>query len=144
VPQPPPYNRSFSFSNLQAQNPTAVPPGNSIDLELNNVKANSDGFLANLARIQRDDGALANGSVSFDQLSPALQTAGLAPALPWVAGTAYSVNASVTSGSAFYRCLLRKRRMDRKLKKREQDAVVVLTLGTATLIVRFSYALTLI
>jgi len=34
--------------------------------------------------------------------------------------------------------------MDRKLKKREQDAVVVLTLGTATLIVCFSYALTLI
>jgi hypothetical protein len=106
VPQPPPYNRSFSFSNFQAQNPTAVPPGSSIDLELNNVKANSDGVLANLALIQRDDGALANGSVSFDQLSPALQTAGLAPALPWVTGTAYSVNASITSGSAFYRCLI--------------------------------------
>ena len=118
MPQASPYNRSFSFSNLQAQNPTAVPPGSSIDLELNNVKANSDGVLANLARIQRDDGALANGSVSFDP--PALQTAGLAPALPWVAGTAYSVNASVTSGSAFYRCLLRKRRMDRKLKKRDK------------------------
>jgi hypothetical protein len=106
VPQPPAYNRSFSFSNFQAQNPTAVPPGSSIDLELNNVKATSDGVLANLALIQRDDGVLANGSVSFDQLSPALQTAGLAPALPWVTGTAYSVNASVTSGSAFYRCLV--------------------------------------
>jgi hypothetical protein len=106
VPQPPPYNRAFSFSNFQAQNPTAVPPGSSIDLELNNVKANSDGVLANLALIQRDDGVLANGSVSFDQLSPALQTAGLAPALPWVTGTAYSVNASVTSGGAFYRCLI--------------------------------------
>jgi hypothetical protein len=106
VPQPQPYNRSFSFSNFQAQNPTAVPPGSSIDLELNNVKATSDGVLANLALIQRDDGVLANGSVSFDQLSPALQTAGLAPALPWVTGTAYSVNASVTSGSAFYRCLV--------------------------------------
>ena len=106
MPQPPPYNRSFSFSNFQAQNPTAVPPGSSIDLELNNVKANSDGVLANLALIQRDDGALANGSVSFDQLSPALQTAGLAPAPPWVTGTAYSVNASITSGSAFYRCLI--------------------------------------
>jgi hypothetical protein len=30
----------------------------------------------------------------------------LAPALPWVTGTAYSVNASVTEGSAFYRCLV--------------------------------------
>jgi hypothetical protein len=105
VSQPPPYNRAFSFSNFQAQNPTGIPPGNQIDGELNNVKAMSDGDLANLALIQRDDGALANGSVTFDQLSPALQTAGLPPALPWVTGIAYSVNASVTHGSAFYRCL---------------------------------------
>jgi hypothetical protein len=83
---------------------SGIPPGNQIDGELNNVKAMSDGVLANLALIQRDDGALANGSVTFDQLSPALQTAGLAPALPWVTGTSYSVNASVTHGSAFYRC----------------------------------------
>jgi hypothetical protein len=34
--------------------------------------------------------------------------------------------------------------MDEKLKKREQDAIVVLTLSTATLIVCFTYALTLI
>jgi hypothetical protein len=106
VSQPPAYNRSFSFSNFQAQNPTGVPPGSQIDGELNNVKATLDGFGTNLARIQRDDGALMNGSVTFDQLSPALQTAGLAPALPWVAGTTYSVNASVTHGSAFYRCMV--------------------------------------
>jgi hypothetical protein len=106
VSQPPPYNRSFSFSNFQAQTPTGVPPGSQIDGELNNIKAALDGVGTNLALIQRDDGALMNGSVSFDQLSPALQTAGLAPALPWVAGTAYSVNASVTQGSAFYRCLV--------------------------------------
>jgi hypothetical protein len=54
----------------------------------------------------RDDGALKNGSVTFDTLSPSLQTAGIAPALPWVAGTLYSVSASVTHGSAFYRCLI--------------------------------------
>jgi hypothetical protein len=34
--------------------------------------------------------------------------------------------------------------MDRKLEKRAQDALVVLTLSTATLIVCFTYALTLI
>jgi hypothetical protein len=34
--------------------------------------------------------------------------------------------------------------MDRKLEKRGQDALVVLTLSTATLIVCFTYALTLI
>jgi len=34
--------------------------------------------------------------------------------------------------------------MDRKLEKREQDAVVVMTLSAATLIVCFTYALALI
>jgi hypothetical protein len=51
-------------------------------------------------------GALKNGSVTFDTLSPSLQTAGIAPALPWVTSTAYPVSASVTHGSAFYRCLV--------------------------------------
>ncbi|GLR91295.1 hypothetical protein [Bradyrhizobium iriomotense] len=104
--QPPAYNRSFSFTNFQATNPTLPPPGSAIDGELNNVKATLDATRTNLAQIQRDDGALKNGSVTFDTLSPALQTAGLAPALPWVTSTTYAVNASVTHGSAFYRCLV--------------------------------------
>lgn len=104
--QPPPYNRQFSFTNYQAGSPTSPPPGSAIDGELNNVKASLDGLRANSALIQRDDGALKNGSVTFDTLSPALQTAGIAPALPWVTATSYSVNANVTHGSAFYRCLV--------------------------------------
>ena len=78
--QPAPFNRSFSFSNFQAANPTGAVPGSQIDLELNNAKSSIDGVLTNLALIQRDDGALKNGSVTYDTLSPTLQTAGLAPA----------------------------------------------------------------
>ncbi len=104
--QPPPFNRAFSFSNFQAANPSLPIPGNQVDGELNNVKASIDGTLANLKLIQRDDGALKNGSVTFDTLSPSLQTAGIAPALPWVTGTGYAVSASVTHGSAFYRALV--------------------------------------
>jgi hypothetical protein len=106
VSQPRPFNRSFSFSNFQAANPSLSLPGSQVDLELNNAKSSLDGVLTNLAQIQRDDGALANGSVTYDTLSPSLQTAGLAPALPWITGKAYAVNASVTHGSAFYRCLV--------------------------------------
>jgi hypothetical protein len=107
VSQPPPYNRSFSFSNFQAQNPNGTLPGSSIDLELNDVKSSIDGIESNLARIQRDDGALMNGSVTYDTLSPSLQTAGIAPALPWVTtGKAFSIGASVTHGRAFYRALV--------------------------------------
>jgi hypothetical protein len=77
-----------------------------VDGELNNAKASIDGIRANLALIQRDDGALANGAVTFDTLSASLQTAGLAPALPWVTATVYSASVSVTQGSAFYRSLV--------------------------------------
>jgi microcystin-dependent protein len=106
VSQPAPFNRSFSFSNFQAANPTGALPGSQVDLELNNAKSSIDGVLTNLALIQRDDGALKNGSVTFDTLSPSLQTAGLAPALPWVTGATYAMSVSVTHGSAFYRSLV--------------------------------------
>ena len=88
--QPAPFNRAFSFSNFQANNPSLPIPGSQVDGELNNVKSTLDATLANLAQIQRDDGALKNGSVTFDTLSASLQTAGLVPALPWVTATAYS------------------------------------------------------
>src|ERR1700682_436884 len=68
MPQPPPFNRSFSFTNSQAANPTGTLPGSQV-LELNNAKSTLDGVLTNLA-------------------------------------TGYSVSASVTQGSAFYRCLV--------------------------------------
>jgi hypothetical protein len=106
VLQPPPFNRAYSFANFQAQNPSAPIPGSQLDTELNNAKPSLDGIENSLALIQRDDGALKNGSVTYDTLSPALQTAALAPALPWVTATAYSVGASTTHGRAFYRCLV--------------------------------------
>jgi hypothetical protein len=106
VSQPPPFNRSFSFNNFQAANPSAALPGNQVDLEFNNVKATLDATLANIKLIQRDDGALKNGSVTYDTLSASLQTAGIAPATPWVTATAYAVGASVTQSSKFYRCLI--------------------------------------
>ena len=69
MPPPPAYNRSFSFSNFQAQNPSAALPGSSLEQELNNVKATLDAILTNLKLVQRDDGAIANASVGLDQLS---------------------------------------------------------------------------
>ncbi len=40
--QPTPYNRTTSFTNLQALNPTVQPPGTALDVEFNNVKATLD------------------------------------------------------------------------------------------------------
>ena len=81
-------------------------PGQSLDIEFANVKATTDQLGANLAQVQRDDGALANAIVGYDQLSPALQTSGIAPANAWVTATAYVVGSSVIQSNKLYRCLI--------------------------------------
>lgn len=103
--QPTAYNRQASFSNIQATNPRAPLPGNTLDAELNAVKATIDEILTNIALIQRDDGALANASVGLDQLSEEIEVGWEAPEV-WVTATAYVVGNTVFNGSGFYRCLV--------------------------------------
>jgi hypothetical protein len=104
--QPPAYSRSFSFSNFMATSPSLPIPGTQVDLELNSVKATLDATLTNLARIQRDDGQLANASVGTDQLSSQVVLGFNAPTV-WVTATAYAANSSmVFNGSGYYRCLV--------------------------------------
>lgn len=104
--QPPTYNRTTSFANLQAISPTAPPPGNLMDVEFNNVKATLDQTLANLKLLQRDDTALANGSVGLAQLSTGL-TIGFTAPTSWATATAYiaSPASTVFNGGKFYSCL---------------------------------------
>lgn len=105
--QPAPFQRSFSFTNFQAANPTASVPGTSLDIELNNVKATLDQVLADLKLIQRDDGAIANASIGLAQLSPAV-TIGFSLPVVWATGVGYvsSPASTVFHGSAFYSCLI--------------------------------------
>jgi hypothetical protein len=104
VSQPQPYSPQHTFVSDSAT--LANFPGQSLDVEFNNVKATSDQVLANLALIQRDDGALKNGSVSYDTLAPALQTNGLSTASAWLTATNYTVDATVYQNSVLYRCLV--------------------------------------
>lgn len=69
--QPSPYTPSHLFLGDEALNPNF--PGSQLDVEFNNIATTLAEILANLAVIQRDDGALANGSVDTPQLSAALQ-----------------------------------------------------------------------
>lgn len=103
--QPTKYQRMASFTNLQALSPTAPLPGATVDAELNSVKVTTDQIVDNLALIQRDDGALANGSVGLDQLSEEIEVGWQAPGV-WVTATAYVVGNTVFQGSAFYRVLV--------------------------------------
>jgi hypothetical protein len=86
VSQPPPYSPQHSFISDVT---TGTFPGQQLDVEFNDVKKTTDAINANLKLIQRDDGAIANGSITYDQLSPALQTNGLSGAVPWATDTAY-------------------------------------------------------
>lgn len=102
--QPSPYNRAFNFSNYQAANPTAPPPGGRLDEEFSRVKAVIDEIRAVIALIQRDDGELANQSVGTDQLKTEILS-GVNPAEKWTTLTAYVAGDAVFNGAILYRCI---------------------------------------
>jgi hypothetical protein len=104
VSQPTPYSPAHSFISDSAT--LSNFPGQSLDIEFNDVKTTTDQILANLALIQRDDGAPANGIVTYDTLSPALQSNGLATAAAWLSATNYSVGTTVYQSTNLYRCLI--------------------------------------
>lgn len=100
--QPQPYNRQYSFANYQTQSPSSPLPGQKVDLELNSVKLTLDQTLTNLAKLQRDDGALRNGIVTQDSLSPSLSI-GFTYRGVWAAGVNYLQSDGVSINSIFYR-----------------------------------------
>lgn len=102
--QPNPYDRAFNFSNFQASNPAQPLPAGPLDEEFSRVKAFTDQIRANLALIQRDDTALANNSVGFDQLKAEVMT-GINPPTPWETATSYVARDTVFESNNFYICL---------------------------------------
>lgn len=104
--QPPTYNRSFNFSDYQATNPSTPVPGNKLDDEFSRIKAVLDAIRANLALIQRDDTAVANESIGYDQLKAELDGFGFNPPTEWTTATNYVVRDTVFHDSSFYRCLV--------------------------------------
>lgn len=69
MPQPPAYNPAYSFTDFSSGSPTSMPPGDKLDGEFNAIGETLQATLANLAKIQRDDCQLANGSVGLDQIT---------------------------------------------------------------------------
>lgn len=104
--QPTPYSRQYNFTNFQAVSPSSPLPADYVDLELNSVKATLDATLNNLKIIQRDDTALANGSVGYDQLKAELNGFGFNPPSNWATATQYQARDTVFENNGFYRCLV--------------------------------------
>lgn len=107
--QPPAYVRQFNFADYSASYPGVQQPGASLDAEFNAVLGSIAGARASLAVIQRDDGRLANQSVTLESLSPAVMYALGAgviwlPRGAWVALTAYAISDVIQSGTASYVC----------------------------------------
>lgn len=109
MPQPTPYNRLYNFTDYQTVNPTKPLPATQLDNELNAIELTLDQTAANLAQIQRDDGALANQVVTPDSLSAgtlALISQGeYNPRGAWTSATAYVAGDVVSYNASTYLCL---------------------------------------
>lgn len=103
--QPPAYNRYTNFTNFQAEHPTAPLPAISVDEEYNRIKLVTDAIRANLALIQRDDTAVANKSVGYDQLKDEVDLGFNAPT-DWVTAHQYVTRDIVFNGPKMYRCTI--------------------------------------
>lgn len=105
--QPTAYTRQFNFTGFSASNPSDQQPGVYLDAELNAAKRTFDGILASLKLIQRDDGALANGSVGLNQVANdvLLTLSGKwTPRGAWASATVYAVSDVVLSSGSSYVC----------------------------------------
>ena len=79
-------------------------PAPQVDAELNRVKRTFDATLANLAKIQRDDGAVMNWSIGFDQLKPEINGFGASIPTAWKTATNYIARQTVYNGPKGYVC----------------------------------------
>ena len=101
--RPNPYTRQRNFTNWQSNNPGVIYNGTDFDTEFNAIASVLNQTVANLALIQRGDGAIANQSVGRDQLAASVVQGINAPA-GWVTGHAYSQRDSVIINNIWYWC----------------------------------------
>ena len=104
---PTPYALAYDFTAFQAASPTTPLPADKIEIEFNAIAQTTNEIITNLALIQRSDGALVNGVVTFDSLSTTVQAllgSEISPEGAWVTATAYAVMDLVDEGGSTYIC----------------------------------------
>lgn len=108
--QPTPYTRLYDFSDFQTVNPSRPLPATELDAELDALKLTTDDLRGNLALIQRDDGALANLSVSPESLSAGalamIHQGEYNPRGAWAAATAYALGDVIGYNGATYLAII--------------------------------------
>lgn len=101
--QPPPYVRRYDFVSYQTLNPSKPLPGQQHENEYNAIALSINQTITNLGLIQRDDGALANGSVGWDQLDGEV-IIGISQPTDWAPNTQYASGDMVYAEGRIYRC----------------------------------------
>jgi hypothetical protein len=108
--QPTPYQRLYDFSDFQTVNPSRPLPGSNLDAELDAVKLTTDQLRANIGLIQRDDGKLANQSVTTESLSAGalamIHQGEYTPRGAWADAVAYELSDVVEYNAATYLCIV--------------------------------------
>lgn len=99
--QPASYSRSYSFQDFQSGHAATPLPGDKLDQQFDAMAAVVDEVLDRISRLQRDDLALANDSVGYDQLRDEVVIGFNAPST-WATTTGYIVRDSVFHQQKFY------------------------------------------
>lgn len=107
--QPTDYSLQYDFTSFQKDNPTVPLPADKIEIEYNNVSQSIGEIITNLGKIQRDDGKVTNGTVTFDSLdasTQALLNENIIPKGEWLISTDYDALNLVQVGDLSYICVV--------------------------------------
>lgn len=97
---PTPYERTYSFTDYQAGNPSAPLPGIQVDNELENIENSLGEAIDAIKDVRRSDGALKNGIVTVDSLDATVAAGVGTGALASAAAAAASADAASDSAVA--------------------------------------------
>lgn len=104
--QPTPYDPSYSFTDFSSGSPSSQPPGVKLDAEFEHIAETLHDVLTNLAKLQRDDQALANRSVGVDQLAASalaiIASSGWKNRGEWITGRSYQASDFFASAGSIY------------------------------------------
>jgi hypothetical protein len=67
-----PYTLTYSFSGYQAINPSKPLPAPEVDVQFSNISTSILSIISAVDDVRRSDGAIQNGTVTFDSLDPQL------------------------------------------------------------------------
>lgn len=104
MPLPSIIQRLYSFTGFQQAQGDSEFPGTQVDIDLDQTNNALNGLISAFRGAFREDGKLADGSVTRNALAADVRL-GLGASRPWVTGATYAENDTVTFGYGLYQAL---------------------------------------